>query len=109
MFVTTVNGTTFLESISLDVPTVIFWNTEMWELTEIARPAFKRLSAVGVFFDNPIEAARHVSEVWGDVGSWWTNADVREAVEAFSFQFCRRSPDVVDEVRRVLLQDGRRR
>ena len=109
LFVSTNNGTTFLESISLDVPTVIFWNTEMWELTEIARPAFKRLSAVGVFFDNPIEAARHVSEVWDDVGSWWADADVREAVEAFSFQFCRRSPDVVDEVRRVLVEDGWRR
>jgi putative transferase (TIGR04331 family) len=109
LYITTNNGTTFLESIFLDVPTVMFWDTEMWGLTELARPAFDRLSAVGVFFDDPIKAAAHVSEVWDDVGSWWNDPDVREAVEAFSVQFCRRSPDVVDEVRRVLVEVGGRR
>ena len=109
LYITTNNGTTFLESIFLDVPTVMFWDTEMWGLTELARPAFDRLSAVGVFFDDPIKAAGHVSEVWDDVGSWWNDPDVREAVEAFSVQFCRRSPDVVDEVRRVLAEVGGRR
>ena len=77
--------------------------------TKIAKPVFERLSAVGVFFDNPLEAARHVSEVWDDVGSWWADTDVRKAVEAFSFEFCRRSPDVVDEVRRVLVEVGAHR
>ncbi|MDG2426887.1 MAG: LIC12162 family protein [Acidimicrobiales bacterium] len=106
LYIATNNGTTFLESIFLDIPTVMFWNTEMWGITELARPAFDQLSAAGVFFDNPIEAAKHVSAVWGDVGSWWASSDVREAVEAFSFEFCRQIPDVVDEVRRVLTEVG---
>ena len=69
----------------------------------------KGLSAVGVFFDDPIKAAGHVAEVWDNVGSWWNDPDVRDAVEAFSVQFCRRSPDVLDEVRRVLVEVSRRR
>ena len=107
--IATNNGTTFLESIFLDMPTVMFWDTQLWGLTELAQPAFARLSAVGVFFENPIEAAEHVSAVWDDVGSWWASPDVREAVEAFSFEFCRRIPDVVDGVRRVLVEIGEQR
>jgi len=102
LFITTNNGTTFLESIYLDVPTVMFWDTGKWGLTNLAIPVFAELRAAGVFFDDPIDAARHVSEIWDDVGSWWENPAVREAVASFSVQFCRRSPDVVDGVRSEL-------
>ncbi|MCH2423777.1 MAG: LIC12162 family protein, partial [Acidimicrobiales bacterium] len=98
LFIATNNGTTFLESIYLDVPTVMFWDTEKWGLTSLALPAFAELRAAGVFFDDPISAARHVSEIWGDVGSWWANPAVREAIASFSLQFCRQSPDVVDGI-----------
>ncbi|HCV36377.1 MAG TPA: hypothetical protein DF783_05570 [Acidimicrobiaceae bacterium] len=104
LYVATNNGTTFLESIFLDVPTVMFWDTDMWGLTHLAKPAFERLSRAGVFFDDPIRAAGHVSEVWEDASSWWADPDVREAVEAFSIQFCRRSPDIVGDVRQELVE-----
>ena len=103
LYVATNNGTTFLESIFLDVPTVMFWDTELWGLTSTARSAFDRLSAAGVFFEDPVRAAEHVSEIWDDVSSWWADPDVREAVGEFSFQFCRRSPDIVGDLRRELL------
>ena len=106
LYITTNNGTTFLESIFHDIPTVMFWDTDLWGLTEVATPVFEQLSAAGVFFDNPIEAARHVSEVWGDVDSWWNAPEVRQAVEAFAFQFCRQTPNILSEVRRVLVEIG---
>lgn len=103
LYVATNNGTTFLESIFLDVPTVMFWDTDVWGLTRTARLAFDRLSAAGVFFEDPIRAAEHVSEIWDDVSSWWADPDVREAVGEFSSQFCRQSPDIVGDIRRELL------
>jgi putative transferase (TIGR04331 family) len=107
--IVTSNGTTYLESLFMNVPTVIFWDTAVWEIVESAVPYFDDLMRVGIFHDSPESAASHVSRIWCDVGSWWNDPDVREAVEAFSVQFCRRSPDVVDEVRRVLVEVGGRR
>ena len=109
LYVATNNGTTFLESMFLDVPTVMFWDTDLWGLTSTARSSFDRLSAAGVFFEDPVRAAEHVSEIWDDVSSWWADPDVREAVEEFSFQFCRRSPDIVGDIRRELIEIGGRR
>ncbi len=109
LYVATNNGTTFLESMFLNVPTVMFWNTDLWGLTSMARSSFDRLSAAGVFFEDPTRAAEHISEIWDDVSSWWEAPDVREAVEEFSFQFCRRSPDIVGDIRRELIEIGGRR
>jgi len=103
LFITTNNGTTFLESISLGVPTIIFWDTSRWEILESAQSLFDELATVGVFHPTPGAAAKHVSEIWSDVQSWWTSQQVVDAVTRFSDTYCRGSVDIVDQVRRNLL------
>ncbi|MFZ4819987.1 MAG: LIC12162 family transferase, partial [Limisphaerales bacterium] len=40
LYVATYNATTFLESFTQGIPTVMFWNPEYWELSESAKPFF---------------------------------------------------------------------
>ncbi len=87
LYVATYNATTFLESFTHGVPTVMFWNPRFWELSADAEPYFEALRDVGVLFDDPVSCAKHVSAIWSDVSAWWLEPGVQRAVASFTNRF----------------------
>ncbi len=87
LYVATYNATTFLESFTQGIPTVMFWNPEYWELSELAKPFFDSLREARVLFDDPLTCASHVNSIWGNVPQWWDSPEVRDAVEIFIEQY----------------------
>ena len=98
LYIATYNATTYLESFSLEVPTVIFWNPHHWELRDSAIPYFDDLKRVAVFHDTPDSAAHHVSAIWDDVDTWWTSPSVQDAVGQFMGRYCHQRDDILDQV-----------
>ena len=88
LFVSTYNAATYLESFTMNVPTVMFWNPNHWEVRDSAKPYFDDLKKVGIFHETPESAALHVSEVWDDVDGWWKSKPVRKALDQFKSQYC---------------------
>jgi putative transferase (TIGR04331 family) len=84
LYISTYNATTYLESMSLNIPTVMFWDPKHWELRDSATPFFEKLKAVGIFHESPEDAARHVASVWDDISGWWESA----AVQSVRTEFC---------------------
>lgn len=99
IYVSTYNATTYLESFTMDVPTVIYWNPDHWELRESAKPYFEELERVKVFHRSPKSAARHIQIIWNDVNTWWKSIEVREVVDKFVFQYSWEDPDLVGNLR----------
>ena len=60
------NTTTYLESMSSGIPTVIFWNPKYFELREETSVLFKDLKKVGIYHTSPAEAAKHVEKICND-------------------------------------------
>ena len=111
LYIATDNGTTYLESLFLDVPTVIFWDTSVWKIVDSAVPYFEDLARVGIFHDNPESAASHVSSIWDDVRAWWSSSEVTAAATRFSERYCYDPGDVLEEVKRhlvALMRESRR-
>ena len=102
LVISTYNATTFLETFTQDIPTVMFWNPEHWELRASALPYFDALARAGVFHTSPEDAARHLDAIWDDVEGWWRSADVRAAVSAFCAQYSFLPDDLVERVAREL-------
>lgn len=102
IFVSTYNATTFLESLAMDVPTVIYWNTNHWELRDSAIPYFEELKRIGVFHETPESAANHVALVWDDVNTWWNRNDVREVLDSFKENYCDTSNDIVKDLGNII-------
>jgi putative transferase (TIGR04331 family) len=102
LYIATYNATTYLESLSLEVPTVIFWNPHHWELRDSAIPYFDDLKRVAIFHDNPDSAARHVSAIWDDVDTWWASPSVQDAVGKFMGRYCQQRDDLLDQVEAAL-------
>ena len=76
-------GTTWLETLALNVPTVCFYDPRLYEPRESARPYFDMLARVGVLHHSGRDAAKFVNDLHGDPSSWWNSAEVQEAREAF--------------------------
>jgi putative transferase (TIGR04331 family) len=81
------NTTAYLESMLSNVPTIIFWEPEYFEIRSEAKETFKKLKKVGIFHDNSISAANHVKNIWGDIDSWWNHPDVIFARNEFTYKY----------------------
>jgi putative transferase (TIGR04331 family) len=101
--IATNNGSTFLESFFLGVPTVIFWDRSRWKILDSAVPYFADLADVGIFHGTPESAARHVSSVWNDVQAWWCSDAVVDVVATFKRRYCDDPGSVLKEVQRILM------
>jgi len=86
LYISTYNATTYLESMSLNFPTIMFWNPKHWELRDSAVPYFEQLKFVGIFHETPESAAKQMAAVWDDVAAWWESV----AVQLVRREFCER-------------------
>lgn len=83
--------TTFLQSLVMNTPTILYWDPAQFIFCKDASPFFDRLRDAGILFDRPEAAAKKVNEVWPDVKSWWDNPDRQCVKDDFCFRFARAS------------------
>ncbi|WP_276359565.1 LIC12162 family protein [Daejeonella sp. H1SJ63] len=102
MYISTYNATTFLESFNMNIPTVIYWNTEHWELRDSAIPYFEELERVGIFHPSPASAAKHVAKVWDNVRDWWMSKEVQDVLISFTKQYCHLPENLLNDVEKAL-------
>lgn len=87
--ISTYNCTTPVETIAMNIPTIIFWNPKHWELSSSALNVFNKLRECGIFHETPESAASMVSKIWNNVDDWWQSRDVILACKEFKMSFCR--------------------
>ena len=104
IYIATYNATTFLESFNTNIPTIIFWDPNYWELRESAVPFFDELKRVKIFHETPESAANMVAEIWDDVDTWWNSKEVVEVVNLFKKEYCDSSNKLVDKLESTLQQ-----
>jgi len=97
LFVCDHQGTTFLEALAANKPSILFWNPTVAEPRPEAMPYYDRLRAVGILHDTPEAAAKVVNAVYDDVIAWWNNPERQEARRFFCNRFARTSSHAVNE------------
>ena len=80
----TYNATSYLETIRLNIPTVIFWNPNYWENRDSIKPLFEELKRVKVYHETPESASKHINEIWDNVEGWWESSEVQEVMDVFN-------------------------
>lgn len=84
-------GTTMAMTFAAGIPSVLFWDEDVWRVNDQGKQALEKLRSAGIFHSTPEGAARHLNAIWPDVRDWWDDARTREAVEFFSSRYCRSS------------------
>ena len=98
IYISTYNATTYLESLTWNIPTIMFWNSDHWEMKDEAIAYFDLLKSVGIFHDTPVSAAQKMLEVWDDVDGWWKSSEVQTVRLRFCEKFSKKSKGSLDEL-----------
>jgi putative transferase (TIGR04331 family) len=106
--ISTYNGTTFLESMAANVPTIIFWNPNHWEISKSGAPYMEQLKIAGVFHETPESAAQQMAQVWDDVAGWWNSGRVQSARKEFCHRYSRLPEDFLGSMEHILRQMARK-
>ena len=101
--ISTSNSTTYLESLKLNVPTIIFWNPKNWELKEKTKTYFELLKSVGIFHETPESAAQQIINVWDDIASWWDSKEVQNARQKFCEEYSRDIEGSIEKLKKVFI------
>lgn len=103
LFIGTYNATTYLESFTMNVPTVLFWNPKYWALRSDAVNDFEELRKAKILHNTPEEAAAHVNLIWNDINGWWLSESVQKAKNDFCSKYSYTPPSLVNRIEEVLL------
>jgi putative transferase (TIGR04331 family) len=85
------NSTVLLETLSLNFPTIIFFNPKQDLIRKDAKLYFSILKRVNVYFDDEVLAAKHLNKIWTHVDKWWYDKKTQNAVTNFCNRFSRRA------------------
>ena len=101
-------GTSWLETLAMNVPTVCFYDPSIFRAREEARPFIDALARVGVIHLSGAEAARFVNDLNGDPSVWWNKPEVQEARESFVARYANFKedwlPGWIEEFERLLAE-----
>jgi putative transferase (TIGR04331 family) len=104
MAIETTNLTTFLESMTANIPTILFLQPELWELSQEGELAFRSLADVRIFHPSAMSAAQMLEEVGRDPTFWWNSQEVQAARKEFVGQFACSSDRWISEWRNLLIR-----
>lgn len=95
--IATYNATTFLETFSANIPTLIFWDSSMWELNSKSKYFFDILEDAGILFYDPVLAAKKLNTIWINIDEWWGSDEVTRAVKLFSKEYAQKPDNILKE------------
>ena len=99
------NQTTMLYALAANVPTVLFWDANLWEIRDKAMPDVEALRELGVLWDSPEAAAGHVAKIYLDPHKWWSNLEIQKARRAFLRRYAYSSDNWAREWQELLWQE----
>lgn len=97
------DSTGMLETLSQNIPTLVFWQNDFDHLRDSAKPYYQLLVDAGIVHLSPESAAAKVNEVWDDVEGWWSQSAVQVARKQFCDRYARVSQHPISDITRLLV------
>lgn len=86
-------GTSWLETLGLNIPTLCFYNPAVYIYREEARPFIDAMKKVGILHHSGKDAARFIASLGHDIEGWWNKSEVQGARLNFIERYANFSPD----------------
>ena len=100
--VCTYNAATFLETMSSNIPTVMFWNPNHWELRIEAQSYWNDLELVKIFHRDPTSAAAHINNIYNNIDDWWNSNTVLAVRKDFCDRYCRKDSNYLETLNKIM-------
>lgn len=99
----TYESTSMLETLSQNIPTLIFYKNGLDDLRKSALPYYKALIDEGIIHLSAESAAKKVNEIWDDIDSWWFKSNTQKARKQFCDRYAKTSQNPISEIKNILL------
>lgn len=86
-------GTSLLQALAMNAPTVAFWDPAHCPMRSEAEPYFTLLREAGILYDSADAAARQVNQVGPAPLDWWMSPAVQRARKKFCRRFAWADPN----------------
>jgi putative transferase (TIGR04331 family) len=86
------DGTSFLETISTDIPTIIFLPNLNW-IDESVKQDYEKLLENNILFNNEKLMSKHINNIFYDIDSWWNNPKIKKVKLNFEQKYSQRPPN----------------
>lgn len=96
-------GTVFHYSLMFNIPTIVYWDKNLWHLRDEAKLSYKELHSAGIYHETPEAAAKKLNEIANNPNEWWNSPLVQETREKFCNKYTLYSPTWVNEWKKILL------
>ncbi|MCM8526746.1 MAG: LIC12162 family protein [Lentisphaeraceae bacterium] len=80
-------STSLLETLSIDTPTLVFYDTEHFPVLESVEEDFNALKKVGILYHCPIKAAEFLNKNYNSISDWWNKEHVQKARKEFVMKY----------------------
>ena len=71
--VTWPNCSVYINTLCLNIPTIIFFTRNDFSFTKSFQADFAMLKEVGIFHTSPLSAATKINSIWKNVDEWWSH------------------------------------
>lgn len=100
-------STTYIQSLEINKPTILFWDPKKTVVNNQAKPFFDMLRKVNILHDTPENAAKWIKEVYDTLDDWWLSDRCQSAVNTFCEQFAKRSSTPIKDWSSALILKGK--
>jgi len=87
LIVCTYNATAHLETFSMNVPTLLYWNPKHWKLRPEAKPLYDALYNLEILHHDPVKAARKMEDIADNTLAWWAGNEIQQVRKEFCRQY----------------------
>ena len=102
--IATYNATTILETLSWNVPTIIYLDPILWRFSPEAKVFFDYLIEAKILHQDPESAANTIVEVWDNIDGWWESDSVQKARKIFCDQYAASPENMMKKLVNILRQ-----
>ena len=87
LVIVTYDSTIFLETLTLNTPTCLFFNENLWEMSLLSKKHFKKFLECGILHFNENSLASHIVTYQNNYDEWWRSDVVQDSIQDFLLEF----------------------
>ena len=95
-------GTGYLETLSINIPTIIFNSKKVDIIKDEAKPYYEKLKKVNVFFDDEVKLANHINNIWDNHFDWWSSDKLQKEVNEFRSNFAYVNKNKLKDLKEII-------
>ena len=99
----TSNATTFLETLSSNIPTILVINKKTNPFKKESKILINTLEKNNIIFFSPLSAAKFINKICDNkINSWWNHRNTQKAVKKFSDKYENKKNNILKELKNIL-------